>query len=53
MLLNKDVVVDAEFVKHVAVYLQRSAEAAKLMVPKSGLASVDSFTGDDDSDAEQ
>ena len=51
MVLNKDVAADAEFVKHVGIYLQRSAEAAKLMLPKSGLAIVDSSTGDDDSGA--
>ena len=39
--------------KNVATYLKRSAEAAKVMLPKSGSAVGDSFTGDDDSDAEQ
>ena len=53
--LNKDVTADAEFVKRVAMYLQRSAEQAKLLLPaKSGSAVGDDscFTGDDDSDAE-
>ena len=52
MVLKKDVVADADLVKNVGVYLQRSAEAAKLLLPKSGAAFGDSFTGDNDSDAE-
>ena len=52
MVLNKTVVADADLVKNVGVYLQRSAEAAKLLLPKSGAAFADSFTGDNDSDAE-
>ena len=52
MVQNKTVVADADLVKNVGVYLQRSAEAAKLLLPKSGAAFGDSFTGDNDSDAE-
>ena len=52
MVLNKSVVAEADLVKNVGVYLQRSAEAAKLMLPKSGAAFGDSFTGENDSDAE-
>ena len=40
-------------VKNVSSYLNRSAEAAKLMLPKFAAAAGDSLTGDDDSDAEE
>ena len=53
MVVNKDVAADPELVKNVAKYLQRSADAANLMLPKSGLAVGDSFTGANDSDAEE
>ena len=43
---------DPDLVKNVAKYLQRSADAAKLMLPKSGSAVGDIFTGENDSDAE-
>ena len=52
MVVNKDVVADPDLVKNVAKYLQRSADAAKLMLPKSGSAVGDSFTGENDSDAD-
>ena len=53
MVISKDVVADADLVKNVSTYLNRSAEAAKLMLPKLAAAACDSFTGDDDSDAEE
>ena len=52
MVISNDVVADAELVKNVSTYLNRSAEAARLMLPKFTAAVADSFTGDDDSDAD-
>ena len=54
MVFSKQVNAEPKLVKNVTTYLQRSAEAAKLMLPKGGSAIVgDSFTGDDDSDMEE
>ena len=49
MVLNKDEATDAVFVKHVETYLQRTAEAAMQMLPKTGSAIGDCFAGEDDS----
>ena len=53
MVISNDVVADADLVKNVSTYLNRAAEAAKLMLPKLAANVCDSFTGDDDSDAEE
>ena len=53
MVISDDVVADAELVKNVSTYLNRSAEAARLMLPKFAAAVGDSFAGDDDSDADE
>ena len=53
MVFSNDVAADAELVKNVGTYLSRSAEAAKLMLPKFAAPVGDSLTGDDDSDAEE
>ena len=52
MVTKKDVVVDPDVFKDVGTYLKRSGEAAKLSLPKSESAFGDSFTGENDSDAE-
>ena len=52
MVMIKKVSAEPELVKNITTYLQRSAEAAKLMLPRDGSAVGDSFTGDDDSDVE-
>ena len=44
---------DAELVNNVSTYLNRSAEAARVMLPKFVDAVVDSITGDDDSDGDE
>ena len=51
MVLNHDVTANAELIKNVSTYLTRAAEAAKLLSPKATCAFGHSFTGDDDSDA--
>ena len=53
MVITNDVAADAALVKNVSTILNRSAEAAKLMLPKFAAAAGDSLTGDDDSDAEE
>ena len=53
MVISNDVVADADLVKNVSTYLNRSAEAAKLMLPKFAAAVGDSLTGVDDSDGEE
>ena len=53
MVSNRDVNVDTELVKNVSTYLNRSAEAAKLSIPKKPSAVGDSFTGDNDSDDDE
>ena len=53
MVLNHDVTTNAELIKNVSTYLSRAAEAAKLLLPKATSAFGDSFTGDDDSDANE
>ena len=53
MVFSNDVAADAELVKNVGTYLSRSAEAAKLMLPKFAAAVGDSLTGVDDSDADE
>ena len=53
MVLNKEVATDADMLGHVESYLQRTAEAAKHMLPRKTPAVGDSLTGDDDSDEEQ
>ena len=52
MVMTKQVRAEPELLKNITTYLQRSAEAAKLMLPRDGSAVGDSFTGDDDSDVE-
>ena len=52
MVMTKQVRAEPELVKNITTYLQRTAEAAKLMLPRDGSAVGDSFTGDDDSDVE-
>ena len=53
MVISNDVVADADLVKNVSTYLNRSAEAARVMLPKFADVVVDSITGDDDSDADE
>jgi hypothetical protein len=53
MVSEQKVPADEELVKNVSKYLQRSSEAAKLMLPKKGSVIGDSFTGDDDSDVDE
>ena len=53
MVISNDVEADAELVKSVSTYLNRSAEAARVMLPKFVDAVVDSITGDDDSDGDE
>ena len=53
MVVSNDVVADADLVKSVSPYLNRSAEAAKLMLPKFAPVAGDSFIGDDDSDVDE
>ena len=53
MVITNDVAADADLVKNVSSYLNRTAEAAKLMLPKFANAAGDSLTGDDDSDADE
>ena len=53
MVISNDVVADAELVKSVGTYLHRSAEVAKLMLPKFAAAVGDSLTGVDDSDGKE
>ena len=53
MVISNAVVADADLVKNVPTYLNRSAEAAKLMLPKFAAAVGDSLTGKDDIDAEE
>ena len=53
MVVSNDVVAEPELAKSVATYLQRSAEAARVMLPNFQAAIVDSIAGDDDSDGEE
>ena len=53
MVISNDVVANADLVKNASTYLNRSAEAAKLMLPKFAAVIGDSLTGDDDSDASE
>ena len=53
MVLNHDVTANTELIKNVSTYLNRAAEAAQLLLPKATSAFGDSFTGDDDSDANE
>ena len=52
MVISNDVVADAVLVKNVSTYLNRSAAAARSMLPKFEAPVVDSITGDDDSDVD-
>ena len=53
MVISNDVVADADLVKNASTYLNRSAQAAKVMLPKFSASICDSLTGDDDSDADE
>ena len=53
MVISCDVVADGDLVKNAYTYLNRSAEAAKLLLPKFAASIGDSFTGVDDSDADE
>ena len=44
MVMTKQVRAEPELVKNITTYLQRTAEAAKLMLPRDGSAVGDSFT---------
>ena len=52
MVLHKEVATDKDLVKHVETYLQRTAAAARQMLPKTGSAVADSTAGDDDGESE-
>ena len=53
MVISCDVVAEGDLVKNVGTYLNRSAEAAKLLLPKFAASIGDSLTGVDDSDADE
>ena len=53
MVISNDVVADAVLVKNVSTYLNRSAEAARAMLPKFAAPVADSITGDDASDGDE
>ena len=53
MVISNDVVADAVLVKNVSTYLNRSAEAARAMLPSLKPLVVESITCDDDSDFDE
>ena len=53
MVISNDVVAHADLVKSASTYLNRSAESAKVMLPKIAPTNVFSHTEADDSDADE
>ena len=53
MVVSNDVVAGPDLVKRASAYLNRSAEVAKLMLPKFAPTAVECLAGIDDSDDEE